>query len=130
MADISDARGVAPAPPDARELDALVAKVVMGETVVETDDCNGEDNLWLARPSLDKWDWPGLPHYSTDIAAAWSVVERIDMICNVEWASGRATVDFVTNIGGEIVTVGVSRNKPLPLAICLAALDAADVPRG
>jgi hypothetical protein len=47
-----------------RELDALVAEKVMGEKVVETDECNGEDNLWLNRITDfgDQFELPPLLH--------------------------------------------------------------------
>jgi hypothetical protein len=67
--------------PAGRELDALVAEKVMG---------------WSRKTGVDGWDdmWPpgengnierrvtapgfgGLPHYSTDVAAAWKVVEKL-----------------------------------------------------
>ena len=64
-----------------RKLDRNVA-ALLGWQVVETDDCNGEDNFWLSKDGQNvyrgKYGSPlDLPHYSTDLAAAWLVVERI-----------------------------------------------------
>jgi hypothetical protein len=91
-----------------RELDALVAEKVMGRD--------------MTRPAGFKHPI-GMPHYSTDIAAAWEVVERLraaghwfdlrDIRGNGYWAS----------FGQEMSAEG----KTASLAICLAALKALDV---
>ena len=49
-----------------RELDAIVAERVMGYEV--------RDETWRQPPSSS---WREVPHYSSDIAAAWEVVERM-----------------------------------------------------
>jgi Phage ABA sandwich domain len=54
-----------------RELDALVAERVMGILKFTLE--NHEPYPWGASPESDAT----IPHYSTDIAAAWAVVERI-----------------------------------------------------
>lgn len=101
-----------------RELDALIAEKVMGWTWKEVE---GEQYLYPPRPGD-----VNIPHYSTDIAAAWQVVEKLaelGMLTSVCWGrSGNhgiiASVDILE--GGF--------NKPIaahtaPLAICLAALE-------
>jgi hypothetical protein len=59
-----------------RELDAAVAEEVMAQKV-ETND-RGE---WMLLTPMTVPGWADhvseLPHYSTDIAAAWQVVEKI-----------------------------------------------------
>jgi hypothetical protein len=96
-----------------RELDALVAEKVMGLPPVYG-------------PTGIKWDGP-IPAYSTDIAAAWEVVERIkgsqpESTFSIEWIGTQWRVDFVYqnydwyNEGDQADTA--------PHAICLAALKA------
>lgn len=114
-----------------RELDALIAEKVMGWTNV------AERRNTFTRPgALIPSDWRGwsgdtpngereqlIPPYSTDIAAAWQVVERfsakwIDIVYRPD-AGWWVTIDGRGhgNAGGAI-------EKTLPLAICLAALKA------
>lgn len=80
-----------------REIDALVAEHVMGLKEVR--------------------GYTSIPCYSTDISAAWDVVEKLG--CYVEYwpgygasmkSSGRDSPDFL------------GKAKTAPLAICLAAL--------
>jgi hypothetical protein len=63
----------------------------------------------------------GLPYYSTDIAAAWQVVERmhynhwkltLEYVPSKEW--WYAAFDMIGRVGGSTGTA--------PLAICRAAL--------
>lgn len=101
---------------DLRKLDALVAEHVMGERVIETDDCNGDDNLWL-----DRHDDLELPHYSTDIADAWELVEKIltdDF--QVKFVNYDDNRKWMAGWDGWNFTYGATA----PLAICLAALKA------
>lgn len=84
-------RGAATDLPAGRELDALVAEKVMGEAVVEHGEefLRNAEGLWGSRPKLtvlrpshrpnapDGMRRLKLPAYSTDIAAAWEVVERL-----------------------------------------------------
>ena len=67
-----------------RQLDAWVALFVFGYTVIETDDCNGEDNLWLSKDNQHVFNYNGfdleLPHYSTSWAAMGEVVERMQKL--------------------------------------------------
>lgn len=72
-----------------RELDALVAEKVMGwkrrQCSVFTDiqwlmslDTDGQDVLGVTyRSDAAPIYWQGLPDYSTSIAAAWEVVEKV-----------------------------------------------------
>jgi hypothetical protein len=62
-----------------RELDALIAEKVMGWRPMQSFPFKQED--WPAFCDLDGREiWQGdIPHFSTDIAAAWEVVEKIPM---------------------------------------------------
>ena len=93
-----------------RELDAEVAKKVMGI------------DLTGARPDLPIRGI-GCAPYSTDIAAAWEVVEKLtadeharsfSLSYSYEWAQWTATF------------MGLSTKKSAPHAICLAALKATE----
>jgi hypothetical protein len=116
-------------PPKAgRELDALVAEKVMG-----ADPSTVHWHLSNATFLVDgKWvDVPPVPHYSTDIAAAWEVVEkmsqkyhwRIQSPFDVgdEWYAG-LTPRSVTGWNGRPDHYAGAPSAPL--AICLAALKA------
>ena len=80
-----------------REMDAMIAERVMG---------------WIKRRQTD------IPHYSTDIAAAFAVVEEMD--CGfIQWDVGIFEVELTK----ECIT-GFATADTLPLAICRAALKA------
>lgn len=86
-----------------RELDALIAEKIMGQDYSLN---SLEGSLVLKDP----------PHYSTNIAAAWEVVEKL----GPDW-------DLISMEQGWIASVGSSeraRAETAPLAICLAALKA------
>lgn len=99
-----------------RELDALIAEEVMGWRIFP-DGPNGEMHTIDANQcECHEYD---IPHYSTDIAAAWKVVEKLSQIGSVFkdenpfWGCALAS--------GEIIQ-GVSA----PHAICLASLKAVE----
>jgi hypothetical protein len=113
--------------PAGRDLDALVAEKVMGLRIV-ADEYATPGYLQIAEEGKP---WYELPHYSTDIAAAWEVVGKLRETC---WASVdgigrpdpvwraefRAMSDPVTGMEAH---APVSQIAPTaPLAICLAAL--------
>jgi hypothetical protein len=114
-----------------RELDALVAEKVMGFKVIETDECNGEDNLWL-----QGYEDQELPSYSTDVAAAWEVVEKLKLF-QVKQTDSDGYTDYVQlwQDSEGIWTIGdwedqlliLSEGESAPHAICLAALKAVGV---
>jgi hypothetical protein len=97
-----------------REMDALVAELVMG---------------WEKRvfgDGVDYWHLPGgaiceldAPHYSTDIAAAWQVVEKLPFSVYVEvrWDGKNAEAWF--DSGSQTWEASA---PTAPLAICRAAL--------
>ena len=102
-----------------REIDALIAEKVMGIDV-HTKEEKGWETVYI-----DKKDWTSIKKYSTDIAAAWEVVEEL-------------IKDGIFLMSGDKSTVHVyfGRNGPncnktgadtAFLAICLAALKAKGV---
>jgi hypothetical protein len=130
-----------------RELDALVAEKVMGWEPVNDPDTG----LWWRVPKggynpsgFQSEDAP--PAYSTDIAAAWQVVEKITRplanIRNGEWCldrlgyrccehdedgvHGEWRCSFRAYKGEDDEWVHVTASTA-PLAICLAALKACGV---
>jgi hypothetical protein len=75
-----------------RELDRLIAEKVMGWSPVKGDPSSFENpsefqDEWMSRHA-GVWQW--LPAYSTDIAAAWEVVEKLKTIPGKpeEWGDG------------------------------------------
>ena len=116
-----------------RELDALVAEKVMGWTWDgKTAWSPTGSRLWMVRK--DPYWW--LPYYSTDIAAAWEVVEKLVLLENCqltrntkgEWAGEnglyavtRLCHDPIGSIG-ELKRVSLGEGETMPHAIALAAL--------
>lgn len=132
-----------------KELDALVAEKVMGIDL--TAPCNGEMEIYYTTPycvkcgyEFSKDDYRYGPHtynprhYSTSIAAAWEVVEKLNLSV-VQWEKKWLVVEFGYGIsdysnyplqtepwllieesfyGVEDYTIA----ETAPLAICLAAL--------
>jgi len=95
-----------------RELDALVAECVMGLTVDRNGHIEKTSN-WHAPP----------PEYSTDIAAAWEVVERLGWLNLYQQPGGFWWACFY-DIDDEDNTspLGEASAATASLAICLAAL--------
>jgi hypothetical protein len=141
-----------------RELDALVAEKVFGETVVRADslwvdDGEGEytDNIAIERrvtkthlryvpgslqkSRLGEYIDTGepvhqeLPEYSTNIAAAWEVVEKFEPFIRLECYED-SDVDPNPKAEGWHVDIwhdkGLAcvRGETAPLAVCRAALKA------
>ena len=112
-----------------RNLDALVARMVVGWT---WDDVSA----WAPGRSryarnLPGREWEFLPHYSTDMAAAWELVERFDTAeVRRVYKPGSRRGDFywiASLTGPKAGAFGDASAATAPLAICLAALDAVDV---
>jgi len=115
------------------ELDALVAENVMGWLRIPSE-LNGQQKIVVppdGNPHPMDWWWGrsvyGLvPKYSTDIAAAWEVVERLERDGIFLWKLGREDhlpnwhVSMGRNHGPDIESEGPTA----PLAICRAALAA------
>lgn len=116
-----------------RHIDALIAENVFGWV-----------SRWHADVQLRTWgrpDYPGtvfaerdLPHYSTDIAAAWQVVEKMMSEGFGYQVSGAATESACFRKLRDDIEVYVSNNtdfggngESVPMLICLAALKAKGV---
>ena len=115
--------------PTEQHLDLLVAEHVMGWRKPTRP-----YQAWDRRP-----DVPGvilcrqheLPHFSTDIAAAWQVVEKLRERCtvdiSVEHSVARVRVfrgDRYDLLPGAVRDLAQVEARTAPLAICLAALQA------
>jgi hypothetical protein len=106
-----------------RELDALIAEKVMGLSVIEPL------RLYYRHPTMVTNE---IPDYSTDIAAAWQVVEKIKAQIKpgrkerrdftVMFVDGEWLVGWSLEFGGGME--GMSAAATAPHAICLAALKA------
>lgn len=126
-----------------RELDAWIAEHVFGKTVrpcrsnetFPPDGDSYENHGWtssdLAIVTGYQFDMP-LPRYSTDIAAAWTVVEKMK---EYGWAfaletthNGDACAVFNvgTYIGDDLSGPRCVSADTAPMAICLAAKAAID----
>ena len=115
-----------------RELDALVAEKVMGWTRgLRYGNGNGE---WIEpgrENDAHKRTWDTTPCFSTDIAAAWQVVERMEAdgwghkhLFHSPGAEDPGYYWTFMKPGKGIRSMSESHAETLPLAICLAALKA------
>ena len=103
--------------PAGREMDALVAEKVFG---VPHEDCF---DVYGGKRCVKDDEYGGPQCYSTDIAAAWEVVEKIreDYEPRIElWDEGWE----VTILTGTDRGSASGRALTAPLAICRAALKA------
>ena len=125
-----------------RELDALIAEKVMGWNLFAGEPGYGRRPNKFMSLILDP-----IPHYSTNIEAAWLVVEKIHaglnparmgtynyltLVCTGTYSGWAASFDF--NLGDEWWEADVivscpfaARGHTAELAICLAALKAMNV---
>jgi hypothetical protein len=106
-----------------RELDALVAEKVMGIVATTTASAN---HPWLVEGTPLKVP---VPPFSTDIARAWQVVEKMHATgFEVSVNTMQDWIEKCECIVSKGVLLSVSANAPTaPLAICLAALKAKGV---
>lgn len=126
--------------PAGRELDALVAERVMGCKVRRRifDGVGGTPSepesfteLSCQCPTGPRHSSSGgTNYYSTDIAAAWEVVEKVrDLVpaekFSVDWVSNNMTNKWQAGWWGGGVPVLVCGEDTAPLAICRVALTAA-----
>lgn len=123
-----------------RELDALVAEKVMGLQVKHLPPQEGlTRHEEFTRQCLNFEYQRDIPHYSTDIAAAWMVVEKlhalgfsycIEQTENSEkptvWLVKRGVQEEFTVARDNAEMISES-SEGLPHAICLAALKAVGV---
>ncbi|SDY98057.1 BC1872 family protein [Hymenobacter psychrophilus] len=110
--------------PAGREMDGLIAHMVIGaQTQVIESDWRYDSQHMERRPDRP---WEHMPYYSTEIGAAWDVVERLDktaQLCDVTRINGGATYLHhceVWNTSGEPYHRATADTAPL--AICRAAL--------
>ena len=150
--------------PAGREMDALVAERVMGLVIHKAGDLDlgweqkggptppewhmrgiEKDVLMVERvPPPGYYRYIGIPHYSTDIAAAWELVEQLRKLgwfilfgnnghnrgdpANPIWWANFYQQDMKKFWAGDRNKYGESsheRGGTAPLAICRAALKAA-----
>jgi hypothetical protein len=96
-----------------RELDALVAEKVMGIKDVRITKGLGPVYDFTGTQGMPR---KTVPHYSTDIAAAWDVINQHHFAINLH----RVGAAWYVKLDGEFEAAGESA----PHAICLAALKA------
>jgi len=102
---------------DLRKIDALIAEHVMDRDVewrYITEQHNDEEPIKWSVPMLDGWE---CPHYSTDISAAWEVVEKYKEYFCVSRVGDKKWMAVLTGDEWDEVKAGSA-----PLVICLAAL--------
>lgn len=116
-----------------RELDAIVAEKIMGYLWWHrSEGCNQlyepGSAEWAADmeliPGKHETEYPpvlGVPHYSTDIAAAWTLIERHPFYVYIARVHGFWQCNFYAPEAFKATA------DTAPLAICLAALKAAEV---
>lgn len=107
-----------------RELDALVAEKVMGWRLGEH--LGMKRNVWKLPEGqkLNGLDWCNEPPlYSTNIAAAWEVIEKLNIcieVLRVKEAQTGSWQYVASTVSGRTIA------DAAPHAICLAALKAVD----
>lgn len=107
-----------------RDLDAEVAAKVFGFNVVKYTDGGLYSEHWCRRGLSAEEEMFPLPPFSTDIAAAWKIVEKVGDLY-LEW--GMITSGGIPSRKYEVCfRDGQAFGRTAPHAICLAALAAAD----
>ena len=113
-----------------RDMDALVAEKVMGWNNIE----GGHGHPTESGPFVDcgclshAYQKQEIPHYSTDIAAAWEVVEKMmdeGEYTSLECYGGRYC--FHIHLTADTDDIHIEVAETAPLAICSAALAAKGV---
>lgn len=101
-----------------KELDALVAEHVMG--LVEYVSYAGPHKAvlgWGNKGSVDIYHLKPLPKYSTDIASAWVIVEKMKGCVPLELSYDNTMMEWICRINEFSESSDFA-----PHAICLAAL--------
>lgn len=94
-----------------RELDALIAEKVMGLRCPDWISCGRGRGAWEH----------SLKHYSTDISAAWEVVEKLNLLERFELS--RRDKKFTITTYSQYENHSIYVEAPTaPHAVCLAAL--------
>lgn len=117
--------------PAGRELDALVAEKVFNYAIRKewVHSADEPDRIWYRPPGSDLFA-ADLPRYSTDIAVAWRVVEKIKAIPRpqVTYKGAYVRVAVTESASGAACDVQLwgktcqAKAPTAPHAICLAAL--------
>jgi hypothetical protein len=111
-----------------KDLDSLIAEKIMGWKKIELSvPFYGLYWMWGKKEGCLYHDIQECPKYSTDIAAAWQVVDKLkDYMCELEFDFGyenRIWAMFtVAGIIDELHPSFQSEGKSAAHAICLAAL--------
>lgn len=105
-----------------RELDAVIAEKVMGmalDDIFEHEEM-GDELGWVPISTVPL---ETVPHYSTSIADAWLVVEKLKDTCgfSLDYVRGR------DKPGRCWFGRAFGQGETAPLAICIAAMDALKV---
>ena len=105
-----------------RELDVLVAEKVFGKRIIDALAAGkfavvGDD---------EKTPWEIIPRYSTSIASAWEVFEKLGGFHGIGYSIGRQDWTAYFQISIDHPTHRAS-DKSAAKAICLAALEAVGV---
>lgn len=129
--------------PAGRELDALVAEHVFGTAILTREAMEAEAvRVWVEQPQCTKFFWgftawrgddgtiqcaQDFEPYSTDIAAAWDVVEKLGrdgFTCDIQWKGAGRNYEFTAEASFDKWTPPQSGHAvgSAPLAICRAAL--------
>jgi hypothetical protein len=118
------------------DLDALVAEKVMGWRKVPRRVINDRDlgpGWWHPTKGDPESPNPGAsafppPSYTTDIAAAWDVVETLNKKGIYLWAVGQedSFPGWSADFGRNHQSAHVAWGETAPLAICRAALKASE----
>ena len=105
-----------------RELDALIAEKVFGWThCAPNSPYDGEvTGVFFGTGRPHGGGTIPLPHYSTDISAAWEVVEKVGLLNEYLLGCWDDGIWVVSDVDGNWYADAVTA----PLAICLAALKA------
>jgi len=118
-----------------RELDALVAEKVFG-AVVSWDKYAGGNHPHS--PSINTpecpscgydghWDHDAVPNYSTDISAAWQVVDRLtEVFADMELTVDKGMWECLFDTREIVPEHFLAGADTAPHAICLAALKAVE----
>lgn len=124
-------------PEQFRSIDALVATQVMGLSPEESIGVEQVEVWHRMKGKVRESGWnPVYPPYSTDIAAAWQVVEKVRSDTKTDnpgcftiqehdkgWEAGWGTYVDYEGFGFDLSVVA----DAAPLAICLAALKLKDI---
>jgi hypothetical protein len=112
-----------------RELDTLVAEKVFGFEVKAFHQFGNMALRYINPHDPSLGHWCELPHFSTTMTAAWNIVEalksyRWSITLDIEFATG-----YSVRLLKYLIPIDDSPEifveaKSMPLAICLAALEA------